>query len=596
MGVNASKQSSKGQETSDQHSMGYQEAGSLGLSRSGTQFQDEIGELLRQGMAGYGDYSKEAALADVNGTIKNQALSAMQAAMPTIAKTNTAAGAYNSTTRDLLANDFQSRLAGQLAETQLQAVSTYGGLQNNRLGALANTAQAGSTSESVNMSGSVGLNEALQQSQGSRSSSGSSMGLSFADGGKVPKNPNGTETLATGSTKPFSLFGEFFKFDGKGGRNSGLTILPSMLDLMGVGDSGEGSGNTDIGGPNPNKPVTPTTPATPEDPAKKPSDDMSPEARAFLRRNKIETLDEAIKMMDGSDVRSSVADPRFFGLLGSVDGIKEFEGKTAAYDAFVKPFRTSEGLVDRFAADGGQLPENPPDTANILRRMFADNLFASARNRREVEAGTQAPATPPASAGVVVNIGQPAGQSTEPYGGFERPGGTLQRRQDGGTVENSFSNPINRAFTDNIFERTRQEREAAAGLGAAPVVVNIGQPQLSPVPKSTMMDEPAPMQQPHQKSGGFFSRLLGLEDGGMVDDSNLQSAIQKYASTGQAPHINERTNSNGKLGGPQTKTGRDNQIVAVAGGEGVIPKDVMEVEGVPELLRSLIQTYHTKVQ
>ncbi len=50
-----------------------------------------------------------------------------------------------------------------------------------------------------------------------------------------------------------------------------------------------------------------------------------------------------------------------------------------------------------------------------------------------------------------------------------------------------------------------------------------------------------------------------------------------------------------KSRGPESKTGEDNQVIAVAGGEGILPKDVMEVPGVPELVKSLIQKYHQPV-
>jgi len=44
------------------------------------------------------------------------------------------------------------------------------------------------------------------------------------------------------------------------------------------------------------------------------------------------------------------------------------------------------------------------------------------------------------------------------------------------------------------------------------------------------------------------------------------------------------------------KSGEDNQVIGVAGGEGIIPADVMKVPGVPKFLENLIAQYHKPVK
>ena len=52
----------------------------------------------------------------------------------------------------------------------------------------------------------------------------------------------------------------------------------------------------------------------------------------------------------------------------------------------------------------------------------------------------------------------------------------------------------------------------------------------------------------------------------------------------------------GEIRGPQSKSGRDNQIIKVAGGEGILPVDVMDVPGVADLVQSLITAFHKPVK
>ena len=68
--------------------------------------------------------------------------------------------------------------------------------------------------------------------------------------------------------------------------------------------------------------------------------------------------------------------------------------------------------------------------------------------------------------------------------------------------------------------------------------------------------------------------------------------MEHMAQNKPVRHVEDDAEAGGKIRGPQSKSGKDNQLIAVAGGEGILPTDVMEVPGVPELVQNLIKTYH----
>ena len=155
---------------------------------------------------------------------------------------------------------------------------------------------------------------------------------------------------------------------------------------------------------------------------------------------------------------------------------------------------------------------------------------------------------------------------------------------DGGIVPSLQS-----LFSDNIFARTRQQREQEAGLAPqstpSNITINVGgqgqgqagnQYQPGNVPRSTA-ETPS--------VSDFANSVLqlirsgaGYEDGGQV-------------RTGSSD-----VKAGGEIRGPQSKSGRDNQIIKVAGGEGILPVDVMDVPGVADLVQSLISTFHKPVK
>lgn len=116
-------------------------------------------------------YGKQSAIDDVQGILRFNAQQAAQQVMPSIFQTGRSQGAYNSTTEALLRDNAEAQIIGQLANTQLGAIETYAGIQQNNATALANVARAGTTS----------------YSSSSAKSGGSGILGWFADGGKVPE-------------------------------------------------------------------------------------------------------------------------------------------------------------------------------------------------------------------------------------------------------------------------------------------------------------------------------------------------------------------------------------------------------------------------
>ena len=142
-------------------------------------------------------------------------------------------------------------------------------------------------------------------------------------------------------------------------------------------------------------------------------------------------------------------------------------------------------------------------------------------------------------------------------------------------------------FPDNIFTRTRQRREEEAGLAQPSsgqpngnITINVGSGQSQqperPVPRT---EAPTPSISEFADSVlKLIQQSVGYQDGGTV-------------RTGSSD-----VRAGGEMRGPQSKSGRDNQIIKVAGGEGILPVDVMDVPGVADLVQSLISTFHKPVK
>lgn len=106
-------------------------------------------------------------------------------------------------------------------------------------------------------------------------------------------------------------------------------------------------------------------------------------------------------------------------------------------------------------------------------------------------------------------------------------------------------------------------------------------------------DEPEAVDNPQEEARE--GRTQAAPTPAMTPQEELLAAIKKYQAGGRVRSGEADVQNGGKIQGKQSPTGEDNQVIGVAGGEGIIPKDVMDVKGVPELVQKLIQTYHTPV-
>lgn len=150
---------------------------------------------------------------------------------------------------------------------------------------------------------------------------------------------------------------------------------------------------------------------------------------------------------------------------------------------------------------------------------------------------------------------------------------------DGGEVGTAL---LKQLFPDNIFERTRAKREQDAGLDGQGqgVTINVN---TGGAPKSSSSTE-----QPVNRTEATTPSLNDFA-------GQLLHLIQGNANGGQVRTGSSDVKAGGEIRGPQSKDGKDNQLIKVAGGEGILPVDVMDVPGVPELVQHLIQTFHTPV-
>lgn len=192
-----------------------------GWSRTTPGFTNELGAVLQSSLQGTSGYSKQNAVEDVQGLMRQQATNAMQEVLPKIAGMQNTAGAYNSTTKALLNNDLQARIMGQLAATQSQAIKDYGALESDRIRAFSAATQAATSSASehfenarsrqgwgslINGIGGAAVGGALDRissKEGKSTVTYPGLLQEFADGGRVPDSED--ENLLTQVIKRLGL-------------------------------------------------------------------------------------------------------------------------------------------------------------------------------------------------------------------------------------------------------------------------------------------------------------------------------------------------------------------------------------------------------
>lgn len=230
-----------------------------------------------------------------------------------------------------------------------------------------------------------------------------------------------------------------------------------------------------------------------------------------------------------------------------------------AWDMFSQMFNAEQQRVNpaptAAPAPSAGTPENPTATKPTGNRGA---LGLPAVNRID-ENGNIIPLTPQELA----NLGAASGSDNVTWG-----------FADGGTVPNA----LQKLFPQNIWDQTRKSREQTAGTqgeSSGGITINVN---ASPAPAPT----PAPATQ----EADVWTKMLEEAKKRGYADGTTSAKPRSVAGD---------IKSGGKIGGPQSKDGRDNQFIKVAGGEGILPVDVMQVPGVEELVHELIATYHTPV-
>lgn len=179
-------------------SSGKATSSAVSSSSSDPGFMKELQTVLDRQLNGTTGFTKQDAINDVQGLLRTQATDALQSVMPTIAKADRQAGAYNSTTRELLQNDANSRITAQLANTVNDAIGNYAKIEQGNIGAFSGATQAGTTqgsnsvssSDNTQSSSSVSQNQSEYSNESWNHAKGGGSGiigaLGMEDGGQVP--------------------------------------------------------------------------------------------------------------------------------------------------------------------------------------------------------------------------------------------------------------------------------------------------------------------------------------------------------------------------------------------------------------------------
>lgn len=94
-GNNSSEGSGSSISTSVSDAVSTSTGNSTSFSRTTPGFTGELGKVLQASLGGTSGFSKNDAVADVQGLLKQQATDALQSVMPNIARNSRQAGMYN---------------------------------------------------------------------------------------------------------------------------------------------------------------------------------------------------------------------------------------------------------------------------------------------------------------------------------------------------------------------------------------------------------------------------------------------------------------------------------------------------------------------
>lgn len=242
--------------------VGSSNQSSQSSSSTNPAFVDEMRNLINMIGSGQSPFSKELAIADMEGVATNMARRALETNLPGITTAPRLAGAYNSTTQSLMQNDLAARTTGEIAGAISENINRYAGIEQGYANALANLARAGTSQQSQSTSvGSYTNNQVSSQTgQGQQSNAGKAaigqLGLSALGGllGKVGGLAGLFGSGGQGITDIFGTDGPSWNVDsllsGLSGTNPwvGGTDLGSGTGGVGFNYGGTSGGITDIMG------------------------------------------------------------------------------------------------------------------------------------------------------------------------------------------------------------------------------------------------------------------------------------------------------------------------------------------------------------
>lgn len=118
-------------------------------------------------------YTKDQAIADSSGAINGMIKQMIDANMPSVLQGGVNSGMYNDSTRTLLNNDLQSRMAGQAAQALQQQIAQYAAITNNNNQTAGNLASTLANSNRTSTTSQNGATNGTQRTTPIVGSSGS---------------------------------------------------------------------------------------------------------------------------------------------------------------------------------------------------------------------------------------------------------------------------------------------------------------------------------------------------------------------------------------------------------------------------------------
>lgn len=199
-----------------------------------------------------GEFSPDAAVKDSQGLVQDIMRQLQEGTLPQIYNQQNAAGAYNSTTGQLLANDASARAAAQGAAAVSGTKEKYAGVQNTQMGQLMQIVQAliaankstNTTTTSGKPAGSPASNLA-KAALGAAAANAAKKATSPPKPTKAPKPDDGSgDNKTDDSSAVEKAITDAYKENGgqqQYDENSGDQITKDILDSLGGNPEGTGA-------------------------------------------------------------------------------------------------------------------------------------------------------------------------------------------------------------------------------------------------------------------------------------------------------------------------------------------------------------------